>query len=285
MARRRSLLPFLLLGAALLANAGSALASTPVTAGSAGTAQYTRLVWSDEFTGSAGTAPNVHKWVHDVGAFGWTDNELQTYTASPANASLDGRGDLAIIVRRQTATGPDRLTRNYTSAKLETQGLFSARYGTFVARMQLPAGAGLWPAFWMVGDNYATVGWPASGEIDAMEAVGQNPFAVSGTIHGPSLSSPTGYALGHTFRSATALTGGFHVYGVTWNPTSISWTVDGRVYGTTTTAGLLAGWGWPFTQPFHLILNLALGGTWTGPPNAATPFPSSLLVDWVRVYQ
>ena len=146
-------------------------------------------------------------------------------------------------MRRQTATGPDGLTRNYTSAKLETQGLFSARYGTFVARMQLPAVSGLWPAFWMVGDDFATVAWPASGEIDAMEAVGQNPFAVSGTVHGPSLSSSTAYALGHTFTSTTPLTGGFHVYGITWSPTSISWTVDGRVYGTTTTASLQAGWG------------------------------------------
>jgi hypothetical protein len=174
------LLPFLLVGAALLANAGPALASTRATAGRA---QYTRLVWSDEFTGSAGTAPNVRKWVHDVGTFGWTDNELQTYTASPANASLDGRGDLATVVRRQTATGPDGLTRNYTSAKLETQGLFSARYGTFVARMQLPAGSGLWPAFWMVGDDFATVGWPASGEIE--RDGGGRPEPVRGLRHRP----------------------------------------------------------------------------------------------------
>ena len=144
--------------------------------------RYTKLIWSDEFTGPAGTPLSPSKWIHDVGAWGYPDNELETYTDSPANASLDGRGHLAIVARRQTETGPDRRTRNYTSARLETQGLFSAEYGLIEVRMKIPAGAGLWPAFWLLGDDMKTVGWPACGEIDVLEALGQQPSS-SARIH------------------------------------------------------------------------------------------------------
>jgi beta-glucanase (GH16 family) len=147
--------------------------------------------------------------------------------------------------------------------------LFSAQYRTFAARMKIPAGAGLWPALWMVGD---TGSWPASGEIDVMEAVGQSPFTVSGTVHGPSQTSSTGYALGHKFIAPTALTSGFHVYGITWTPTSISWTVDGRVYATTTPLDLLPAGAGRSTSPS--ISSSTWPSTGTGPaPNAATPFP------------
>jgi beta-glucanase (GH16 family) len=150
--------------------------------------------------------------------------------------------------------------------------------------MQIPAGVGLWPAFWMLGDNINTVGWPACGEIDAMEAIGQNPFTVYGTIHGPD-GSAAGHQVQNTATSATALASGFHTYGVSWSPNSITWLLDGVPYATVTSADLAPGQTWVFNAPFHLLLNLAVGGSWGGPPNAGTHFPATLLVDWVRVYQ
>jgi beta-glucanase (GH16 family) len=247
-------------------------------------ARYTKLVWSDEFTGPAATPPAASKWIHDTGAWGYTDDELQTYTDSTANGSLDGHGHLAIVARKQTLTGPDRRTRGYTSTRLETQGLFSAKYGLVEARMKLPAGQGLWPAFWMLGNGMKTVGWPACGEIDVIEALGKAPAVAHGFVNGPSESTPY-YTVGRTIVSRTSLSSGFHTYAVRWSPNSITWLLDGVPYGTTTPRDLPAGAKWVFNQPFHLVLNLAVGGQWDGPPDASTSFPASLLVDWVRAYR
>jgi beta-glucanase (GH16 family) len=246
------------------------------------TARYTTLIWSDEFSGPAGTPPSNSKWIHDVGDYGAAADEEETYTDSTANAALDGQGHLAIVALPQSPTGPPGQVRSYSSARLETQGLFSVKYGLIEARMKIPAGAGLWPAFWMLGDDITTVGWPACGEIDVMETIGQNPFTVYGTIHGPSGS--TAYESSHTDASATALATGFHTYGVSWSPNSITWLLDGTPYATVTSADLAPGQTWVFNQPFHLVLDLAVGGTWAGAPNASTDFPATLLVDWVRVY-
>jgi beta-glucanase (GH16 family) len=246
------------------------------------TTQYTKLVWSDEFSGREGTAPSASKWIHDLGAHPG-DHELETYTSSPANASLDGQGHLAIVARRQTATGPDGVTEPYTSGRIETQGLFSATYGLIEARMKIPVGTGLWPAFWMLGDSISTVGWPACGEIDVMETIDQDPFTVYGTIHGPMGAST--YQVGHTDVSTSSLASGFHTYAVSWSQNSITWLLDGVPYATVTSADLAPGQPWVFNQPFHLVLNLAVGGDWPGAPNASTRFPATLLVDWVRVYQ
>jgi beta-glucanase (GH16 family) len=242
-----------------------------------------RLVWSDEFGGRAGSAPDASKWTHNVGAYGYTSRELQTYTGGLANAYADGRGHLAIVARRQTATGPDGRRRHFTSARLTTQGLFSTTYGRFEARMKIPAGRGLWPAFWMLGDDVDAVGWPASGEIDAMEVVGQHPFTVYGTLHGP--RGAPGSARSSTLVSTTPLASAFHTYGVTWSPTSITWMFDGVPYATKSPGTMGFGWNWIFARPFHLLVNLAVGGTWPGPPDASTRFPARLLVDWVRVYR
>ncbi len=246
--------------------------------------RYTKLVWSDEFNGPAGTPPSSSKWVPEVGAFGWTDNELETYTNNPANASLNGRGQLAIVARRQRATGPDGLTRNYTSARLDTHGLFSATYGLIEARIKVPAGAGLWPAFWMIGADDKTVGWPASGEIDVVEALGQQPSVAHGFINGPSSSAPH-YTVGQTAVSRTSLASGFHTYAVSWSPNSITWLLDGVPYGTTTRKNLPPGAKWVFNRPFYLVLDLAIGGDWAGPLKSSTHFPATMMVDWVRVYK
>lgn len=227
--------------------------------------------------------PSTAQWTHDLGAYGAPDHELQTYTDSPSNVSFDGHGDLAIVARRQTATGPDGQLRNYTSARLETQGLFSTQYGLIEARMKIPAGTGLWSAFWMLGDDISAVGYPGSGEIDVMETLGRTPFTVRGTLHGP--DGQSSYSRGQDSGSPRSLATGFHIYGVSWSHNSITWLLDGIPYATTTSANLSTGQTWVFNHPFHLLLNLAVGGDWPGPPNSSTPFPATLLVDWVRVYQ
>ena len=156
------------------------------------------------------------------------------------------------------------------------------KYGLIAARMQVPAGTGLWPAFWMLGDDINAVGWPRSGEIDIMEALGQDPSVVRATIHGPAGAS--GYAHGHSFDTGRALTAGFHTYEISWSPNSITWLLDGVPYWSITSSALAPGQAWVFDQPFHFVLNLAVGGDYPGPPNALTPFPATLLVDWVRMY-
>ena len=246
--------------------------------------RYRKLVWSDNFSGPAGTPPAESKWIHDVGTWGYTNHELETYTNSPANASLDGDGHLAIVGRRQTETGSDGRTRNYTSARLETKGLFSATYGLVEARMKIPAGAGLHPAFWLLGNDIGTVGWPGCGEIDVVESLGQHPSVAHGFINGPTDDAPH-YTLGHEAVSPTSLASGFHTYAIKWSRDSITWLLDGVPYATVTRRDLPPGAKWVYNRPFHLLLNLAVGGDWAGPPNASTHFPAALLVDWVRVYQ
>lgn len=256
-------------------------AATAIEATSPGGRPYTRLVWSDEFNGPPRTLPAASHWTAVTGAYGH-DRELQNFTAGATNASLDGRGDLAIVARRQTTTAGG-VTREFTSARLETQGLFSTTYGLIAARIKIPAGVGLWPAFWMLGDDINTVGYPDAGEIDVMEALGQYPFTTRATAHGPSRGS--GYSRGQDFVSARSLASRFHTYAVSWRPNSITWLIDGAPWATITPADLAAGEGWVFNKPFHLILDLAVGGNYPGPPNAFTRFPATMLIDWVRVYE
>jgi beta-glucanase (GH16 family) len=281
----RRVLPVVLVVAGLT-TAATAAASLPVRHSVAGQppAQggYTRLVWSDEFGGSAGAPPSASAWVHDVGAYGWTNHELQTYTAATANSARDGRGHLAIVARREIATGPDGRTRSYTSARLTTRGRFSTTHGRFEARMKIPAGRGLWPAFWMLGDDIDGVGWPGSGEIDVMEALGHDPKTVHGTLHGP--GSGAAGELGSSFVAPRSLATDFHTYAVSWSPDAVTWLLDGKAYATVGPAIRQRGWSSIFNRPFHLLLNLAVGGTWPGSPDASTPLPATLLVDWVRVY-
>jgi beta-glucanase (GH16 family) len=240
------------------------------------------LVWSDEFNGPAGSSPDPSKWTFDVGGGGWGNKELEYYTPRPTNASLDGHGHLAIVARRETYSGQG-VTRAYTSARLKTQGVFSTTYGRIEASIKIPAGRGLWPAFWAVGEDIETLGWPASGEIDVMESLGDG-FTLYGSLHGPERGDPRGYGMTISHRSAVSLASGFHTYGVTWNASEITFTFDGVSYATRTPAELAAGQHWAFNKPFFLILNLAVGGDWPGAPAASTQFPATMLVDWVRVY-
>jgi beta-glucanase (GH16 family) len=168
---------------------------------------------------------------------------------------------------------------------MQTLHKFQFQYGLVEARIQVPAGKGMWPAFWLLGDEgYASEhAWPDCGEIDAMEVLGSEPNVVHGTLHGPWPSAPKG--VGGKAESSTPLSAGFHVYGVEWAPGRISFLLDGVVYRTITPADLPSSAAWPFDHPFFLLLNLAVGGDWPGAPNASTQFPAHMLVDWVRVWQ
>ena len=238
-----------------------------------------RLVWSDEFDGPAGAGPDPGKWKCETGGDGWGNNELEYYTGRRENAQLDGKGNLVIEARRERFKG-----REFTSARLNTAGLFSRKWGRFEARISLPTGRGFWPAFWMLGDSAGTAGWPVCGEIDIMEHVGKQPGEVYGTIHGPCYSGMDG--LGATCRlpAGDRFSGDFHVFGIEWNPDGIRWFVDGKEYGTHSPSEL-GERVWVFDAQFFIILNLAVGGGWPGSPDGTTVFPQTMLVDWVRVYE
>lgn len=230
-----------------------------------------KLVWSDEFDG---TALNRSNWTPEIGtgSGGWGNNELQYYTDRSQNLQVTG-GNLVITARKESYGG-----MNYTSARIKTQNLKSFTSGKIEARIKLPSGQGLWPAFWMLGSNISTVGWPYSGETDIMERVNNNPF-VNGTVHWDAGGhAEYGRVSGNLDFSQ------YHVYSVEWDSKYIRWFVDGQQFnefyienGTGNTE--------EFQRPFFLLLNLAVGGNWPGAPNDSTPFPAQMLVDYVRVYQ
>jgi beta-glucanase (GH16 family) len=237
----------------------------------------------DDFNGPAGASPDPAAWTFDTGGNWGYGAQLQSYTDRAQNASQDGNGHLVITAAKETYTGPDGVTRQYTSARLHTWRKFEFTYGRIEARIQVPAGRGLWPGFWAFGDGaYTSNDWPASGEIDVMEFDGSQPDTLLGTLHGPRAGYPNGYALQGTFHSPTPLSAGFHTYAADWAPTGIRFELDGQPYATMTPSQLPPGATWPFDHPFFLALDLAIGD-WVGPPDSTTPFPARMLVDWVRV--
>ncbi|WP_232422880.1 family 16 glycosylhydrolase [Cellulosimicrobium cellulans] len=234
------------------------------------------LAWSDEFDGAAGSAPNPDVWNHETGAGGWGNAELQNYTTSRVNSALDGQGNL-VITALQESDG------SYTSARLTTQGNVQPQFGRIEARIQIPRGQGIWSAFWMVGANLPDTPWPTSGEIDIMENVGNAPHEVHGTVHGPGYSGDNGIMGTYQHPQGWSFADDFHTFGIDWTPGEITWLVDGQEYHRVTTADVGAN-QWVFDQPFFLILNVAIGGQWPGNPDATTPFPQQMKVDYVRVY-
>lgn len=235
-----------------------------------------QLVWQDEFDGTAGQLPNATKWDYDIGT-GWDNNQLEYDTDSSRNVSLDGLGHLAIVAREESYLGS-----NYTSARIHTLGLFEPTYGRFEARIKLPWGQGIWPAFWLLGTNKDTVIWPACGEIDIMEYRGQEPYAVQGSLHGP------GYSGGNPITDSYELVNDrfdndYHIFAVEWTAEYIKWYVDDILYQTVN-PGDQSG-TWVFDHSFYIILNLAVGGGYVGSPNEYTIFPQTMLVDYVRVYE
>jgi beta-glucanase (GH16 family) len=243
---------------------------------------YTQLTFSDEFDGN-GTI-DASKWSFDLGTGaeiglpGWGNNELQYYTDRPENIKVED-GMLHITARQESFQGS-----GYTSAKILTRGKFEQTFGRFEARIKLPFGQGIWPAFWLLGDDSnGTVIWPQIGEIDIMEYRGQEPNVIHGSIHGPGYSGGQAVTDKYTLLS-NRFDSDFYVFAIEWGPDSIKYFVNDILYNTITPDQ--ANGEWVFnSNTFYIILNVAVGGTFVGSPNNSTPFPQTMLVDYVRVYQ
>jgi len=220
----------------------------------------------------------------ETGGDGWGNRELEYYTNRPQNVYQQD-GNLVIKVLRERYTGVNGVTREYTSGRLKTHGKFSQAYGRFEARIKIPHGQGIWPAFWMLGDDIEKQGWPACGEIDVMENIGKEPALVHGTIHGPGYSGAAGIGSPYSLADKKNLADDFHLYAVEWEPNAIRFYVDKDLYATRTPADLPKGSKWVYDHPFFLLLNVAVGGDWPGNPDATSVFPQTMLVDYVRVYR
>ncbi|MBE0697599.1 MAG: family 16 glycosylhydrolase, partial [Anaerolineaceae bacterium] len=250
-----------------------------------------KLIWSDEFNAKAGTPANSSVWGQEIGDGtvngipGWGNDELEYYTSGTANVATDGKGNLRIITKAADGSlmcyyGPCQ----YTSARLFTQDRFEVAYGRVEARVKVPRGSGLWPAFWMLGTDIDQVNWPQAGEIDIMENVGRLPNQIFGTLHGPGYSG--GQSYGNIYDLGKPVADDYHTFAVEWQPDKIVWLIDGIQYFTATPQDAsLQGKQWVFNHPFYMLLNVAVGGNFGGAVGTDTTFPQSTLVDYVRLYQ
>jgi len=232
--------------------------------------QNWQLIWSDEFNDQN---INTNYWNFEIGNgnWGWGNNELQYYTSNSDNIFL-ADGYLNIVTRNENYNG-----YNYTSARIKTQDKFDFKYGKIEARIKMPLGKGLWPAFWMLGSNISTIGWPNCGEIDIVEHVNNEPY-VHGTIH---------YDMwGHNYEGGNVLTNPseFHLYALEWDEQQIKWYLDNEIYHTEYINNNTVSRE-EFHEPFFILLNLAIGGNWPGSPDNSTNFPAYYIIDYVRVYQ
>jgi beta-glucanase (GH16 family) len=234
-----------------------------------------QLVWSDEFNAAAGTKPDPTKWVYDIGGGGWGVAQLQVYTSNAENAAHDGMGNLTINALKDDMGG-------YTSARLKTQGKFEQAYGRFETRAKLPGGIGLWPAFWMLGNDFPTAGWPNCGEIDIMENRAIEPNINHGSLHGPGYSGMRPLTATYTLPKG-AFADDFHTFAIEWELNVVRFYVDEQLYETRTPADLTT-MRWVYEHPEFLLLNVAVGGRFPGNPDANTVFPQTMVVDYVRVY-
>ncbi|HVN58680.1 MAG TPA: glycoside hydrolase family 16 protein [Bacteroidales bacterium] len=239
-----------------------------ILAFSACSRQKTDIIWSDEFNYNG--LPDRTKWGYDTGYI--ANNEKQYYTPARIENALVSNGNLMIIGRKEKMKG-----FAYTSARLITLGKFDFLYGRAEARMRLPAGKGIWPAFWMLGSDITTVGWPKCGEIDIMEHINNVPV-LYGTAHWDNK--------GHVQSGGTTPCDvtQFHDYGLEWTPDSVRWLLDGKRYYAFSIKDSVNNTS-PFHRPQHLLLNLAIGGDWPGDPDSTTVFPDTVFVDWVRVHK
>jgi beta-glucanase (GH16 family) len=237
-----------------------------------------KLVWSDEFNGDS---IDTNHWMFETGNhYGWGNNELEFYTANPDNAYVSN-GVLHIVALQKKTNG----IASYTSARMKSEGLFSHQYGRFEFRAKFPQGKGFWPAIWLMPSASPYGGWPSCGEIDVVENKGDYPAVVQGTIH---YAGPDGGHLQstdlYTFTPGNGA-GQFHDYLLEWTTNSISWYVDSQLYETQTNwSTARAPYPAPFNQPFYIIMNLAIGGSFVGYPDSNTAFPGEMQVDYIRVF-
>lgn len=244
---------------------------------------YTEIVWQDEFDTDGSI--DSDSWGFDLGTGeeifgrpGWGNNELQYYTDRPENIRVED-GMLLITARKESFGGS-----SYTSSKILTRNKFEKTYGRFEARIQLPFGQGIWPAFWLLGDDSnGTVSWPQIGEIDIMEYRGQQPTIIHGSVHGP------GYSAGNAVTDTYKITDGrfdteFHVFAIEWGPDVIKYYVDDILYNEITPDDVNGEWVFN-DNSFYIIINVAVGGTFVGSPSSLTPFPQTMKVDYVKVYE
>ncbi|HKS45685.1 MAG TPA: family 16 glycosylhydrolase [Amycolatopsis sp.] len=277
--RRRSRLLGIAIGTLLgaLATSSCALPSPHTPTASAG---GMTLTWSDEFDGPAGSPPSPDRWRAETGGGGWGNRELEYYTGGTANAALDGDGRLIISARDDDASGYPCWygACRYTSGRLTTAGKFAQEYGRFEIRARVPAGQGLWPALWMLGAEGGN--YPRNGEIDIAEVIGGGEDTQHMSLHGPGVDLTGNYAL----PAGQSLADGDHTYAIDWGPSGVVWSLDGRAVQNLTESDIGGGAG-IFDHPFYVMINLAVGGNWPGPPGASTRFPAQLQVDYVRVYR
>jgi len=263
----------LLCAAVFLLNSGCAVDDTQTVA------QFTQITLQDEFDKDG--APNSSIWGFDIGTGqnGWGNNELQYYTDRPENVTVNN-GVMVITVREESFQGS-----NYTSARLITKGKFEQRYGRFEARIRVPYGQGIWPAFWMLGveDSPSEI-WPFIGEIDIMEMRGQDPTTLIGSLHGPGYSGGEAISKEYVLQN-DRLDTGFHIYGIEWGPDYVNYYIDDVLYNQITPEDLPEGSEWVFDNDFYILMNVAVGGTFVGSPNAETVFPQTMLVDYFRAYR
>jgi beta-glucanase (GH16 family) len=231
-----------------------------------------RLVWHDEFDGPAGAAPSADRWKIETGTPGTGEIEYNLRE----NVALDGQGNLVITARRQKFRDAD-----YTSARITTEGLFETTYGRITARMKTPNGHGLWPAFWLLGADFHERPWPECGEIDIMERRGHFPDRYHVTVQGPGYSG-VGISKQYSLGPEGDFSAGFHVFTLDWVPGKLTFLLDGHPVQTIEHTSLPGRW--VFDHPFFIILNLAVGGPFPGFPDASTPFPAQMTVDYVRAY-
>ena len=283
---------FVILAAAVVAT-GCADSAPSNSGGTGSTQPSTPLewaqIWSDEFDGPAGSAVDATKWTNDVGdgcaqrLCGYGNNELEYYSTDPSNISLNGQGQLVIVGKTADGLTCYYGACRYTSAKITTKGkLIVSPAGKVEARIKLPAGQGLWPAFWMLGSTCPETPWPACGEIDIMENKGSQPTTTSSALHGPGYSGATPFAHSQTFVSGT--TSDYHIYTVEWDSTYVAWLVDGVLHYSVAISDLVAYGPSVLDKTFIVILNLAIGGHFDGDPLSDSIFPATMMVDYVRVF-
>jgi beta-glucanase (GH16 family) len=238
-----------------------------------------QMVWSDEFNQPNDSKPDPTKWGYDTGGSGYGNNEREYYTDRTNNVRIED-GKLVIEALQQNFRG-----KHYTSGRILTQGKYAWTYGIFEARIKIPRGQGIWPAFWLLGTSITSNSWPDCGEIDIMENIGREPGTVHGTMHGPGYSGAHGIGKPVSLPGEAVVADDFHIFAVDCEPGIVTWFMDGKKYFSITPADLPTGTRWVFDKPKFVLLNLAVGGFWPGYPDGTSTYPQCMIVDYVRVYQ